>query len=352
MDGPIMVHACGMGPAGLGSVPRFDLAAPAVTTGKAMTALRAPRTDIRTPLYPLWPSEPPPGYRGQLTDEHQAALAAARAGLSLEECSFYHATTLSDGTTVPGAWDHRGTEAEYLGEETLAGCRVLEPGPASGHFTSFMEQRGADVVSFEAGYDRMIDLLPPVPSDGYDDLRERLMGELVGVNNAWWYLHRDRNLRARIAYGDVYDLPDDLGTFDVAFFGSILLHLRDPFQALEQAARRTTDRLIVTDMLYTDLVPADGLLGLAGRVRRRLARTVGRPGAGDPHNLLRFAPEQDNPGVSTLWWHFSPAAVANMLRRLGFVGIRTTYHAQSYRVRHEPDAEPTSVAMFTVVGRR
>ena len=56
--------------------------------------------------------------------------------------------------------------------------------------------------------------------------------------------------------------------------------------------------------------------------------------------------------MSTLWWHFSPAAVANMLSRLGFTRTRTTYHAQSYRLRHDLDAEPTSVAMFTVVGQR
>lgn len=295
---------------------------------------------------------PLPGYRGQLAHEHQAALRDARANLTLEDCSFYHASTLRDGTAMPGAWDHRGTEPQYLGHEQLTGCRVLELGPASGHFTSFLEQQGAEVVSFEVGYDRVIDLLPAVPRDGFEELRERLMADLVGVNNSWWYLHRDRGLRARIAYGDIYDLPDDLGTFDVAFFGSILLHLRDPFRALEQAALRTTDRLIVTDMLYADLVPASGLLGLAGRALRRLARTPGRPGAGDPRNLLRFAPEQDNPGVSTLWWHFSPAAVANMLHRLGFARTTTTYHAQSYRVRHELDAEPTDVAMFTVVGRR
>jgi hypothetical protein len=36
---------------------------------------------------------------------------------------------------------------------------------------------------------------------------------------------------------------------DIAFFGEILLHLRDPLLAMPQFARRTRETLIITDTL-------------------------------------------------------------------------------------------------------
>lgn len=45
----------------------------------------------------------------------------------------------------------RGHEADYLGHVNLAGKRVLEIGPASGHLTFWMEAQGAEVVGFDLG---------------------------------------------------------------------------------------------------------------------------------------------------------------------------------------------------------
>ena len=75
------------------------------------------------------------------------------------------------------------------------------------------------------------------------------------------YLHRDRGSKVRVVYGNIYDVPRDIGTFDVATFGSILLHLRHPFTALEQAARRTTEAIVVTEVIDPSIVEAtDGSL--------------------------------------------------------------------------------------------
>jgi hypothetical protein len=130
---------------------------------------------------------------------------------------------------------------------------VLELGPATGHFTFFLEHNGADVVSFEVGYDTSIDLLPPVTQEDIEPLRSTLMTQLERVNNSWWYLHQDRGSAAKIVYGNIYELPSDLGSFDDSFVGSILLHLQNPFLALQQASRHTSKRMIVTDMVYGDL---------------------------------------------------------------------------------------------------
>ncbi len=73
------------------------------------------KTNDGTEAFPFWPSTPTPGYRGQLDSACQADYAIRRAGLTLEDCDFYHSSVLRDGTVVEGAWDHRGTEDAYLG---------------------------------------------------------------------------------------------------------------------------------------------------------------------------------------------------------------------------------------------
>ena len=107
-----------------------------------------------------WPSFGPAGYMGQLSDEYQRALADERAALTRADCRFYHSVELADGEVVAGPWDLRGREHEYLGNVELGGRRVLEFGPATGALTYYMERAGADVVSFDVGYDVSIDLHP------------------------------------------------------------------------------------------------------------------------------------------------------------------------------------------------
>ena len=79
---------------------------------------------------PPWPAFPPQDYLGQLTPEFQAMLARERDDIELADCDFYHASTLADGTVIPGPWDLRGGESNYLGNIDVAGDRVLELGPA------------------------------------------------------------------------------------------------------------------------------------------------------------------------------------------------------------------------------
>ena len=111
-------------------------------------------------------------------------------GSTSDDFVWYHATELPDGTVLPGAWDLRGQESAYLGGVDLSGKRVLELGPATGYLTFYMERMGAEVVSFEAGFDVSIDTLP-VKGEDQAESRRRVMQETVDANHdAWWYLHR------------------------------------------------------------------------------------------------------------------------------------------------------------------
>jgi hypothetical protein len=276
-----------------------------------------------------WPAVPPDRYLGQLDSGFQQGLADAHAGVTAEACSFYHAADLPEGE-VRGAWDLRGREATYLGDAEVAGRRVLELGPASGALSRWMEGQGADVVGFDVGWDAAIDLLPAqgaTPAAEARDRSEAMRGQgIVGVQNSWWYLRRRLNSKAKMVYGDIYALPGDLGRFDMAVFGAILLHLRDPWSALAQAAAVTDSTIVVVDLVQGGL-------------------------DSESEAVLRFDP-LGSPEIRAIWWALSPGAVVAMLRRLGFGQTRVTFHKQPHHLGHRLDEPQTMMEMFTVVASR
>lgn len=272
----------------------------------------------------MWPSPPPRHYLGQLAPEFQDQLARERERLTRDDCAFHHTIDLGRGEVVEGAWDLRGREDAYLGGVPLKGERVLELGPSSGHLTFHMERAGADVVAVEVGFDAAVDLLPAPERDPRLAVASA-MQKFTPFFNSWWYAHRRLGSRARIVYGDIYDLPADLGTFDTAVFGAILLHLKRPFDALAQAARFTRSRVVIADLLDDHSMDLD-----------------------EP--VMRFAPQ--GPSNQTHWWSISPGAAAHMLRILGFGEIEATRHTVPHHPSHDLEAGLVEVPMYTIVGER
>jgi hypothetical protein len=274
---------------------------------------------------PLLPYYPPQDYLGQLEPSHQEALAARRAGADLSDFTWYHATELPDGRVLPGVWDLRGHEPEYLGGVDVRSKRVFELGPATGYLTFWMERQGADVVSFEAGFDVPVDTLPVKGEDNPDE-RLRVMQDTIDRNHdGWWHLHRTFGSSAKFVQGNIYDMPADLGTFDVTLVGAILLHLREPWGALSQAARRTTEVMIVTEPLQDDVADPES-------------------------NIMRFSPSAEH--HLTNWWSIYPGAVVSMLQRLGFGNTEVTYHTQRHHLSHDMGSDAIDQRMYTVVGHR
>lgn len=274
-----------------------------------------------------WPSYPPPGYLGQLRDEFQATLALERASLRSEDCRFYYSIDLPGSDPIIGPWDLRGRERLYMGDVALEGRRVLEMGPSSGYLSFWMERQGAQVVGMDCGFDRSIDLLP-MPNLHADTRRLRAdHARMVSdFQHAFWYCHQRLSSKVKMVYGDVYDLPGDLGEFDVATFGAILLHLRSPITALEQAARRTGDAIVVTEMW------SGGEASLMD-------------------NIMRPFP-MGEAGRWVIWWEVSAGAVVAMLEILGFGATTVTTHHQRHQHGHDASAPYTETPMYTVVGRR
>jgi len=156
------------------------------------------------------------------------------------------------------------------------------------------------------------------------------------LNNAFWLCHRAFDSKSHMVYGDVYSIPDDIGPVDITTCCSILLHVRDPFLALQKALRLTRERVIVTD--------AAEILGLPTSISGLKARLPGRLAAPP----AKFLPNWRRSAPRETWWQLSPELVQAFIGVLGFGRTKVTHHYQTYR----RGRLKVKLRQFTVVGER
>jgi hypothetical protein len=145
----------------------------------------------------------------------------------------------------------------------------------------------------------------------------------------------------------VYTVPAEIEPVDVATFSAVLLHVRDPFRALERALRLTRETAIVTEMFKDDrtwhyTMPPLGRLERLLRLIRR--KCVGR----SDESAIVFLPDAHRSYPKETWWYLTPAFVQRSLGVLGFEETSVTYHYQKWRT----DDRYHELPMYTVVGRR
>jgi hypothetical protein len=246
-------------------------------------------------------------------------FAPARLVTNPADCIFYHTMDIPGHGLVKGEWDLRPDPAAYLGNVDFKGKRVLEMGTASGFLCFYMERQGAEVIAFDLSEEQSWDLIPYSRS-AYAEARERNKKGIRRHNNGWWFNHRAFESRAKVVYGTVYDVPSDIGHVDICTFCSILLHVRDPFLALQSALRLTRDTVIITELRPVD----------SGKLRGP---------------FLMFKPQFEIGFPSGTWWDLSPAAIQEFLGVLGFEQSEVKYHQAGIYLGKER-------ALYTVVGRR
>jgi SAM-dependent methyltransferase len=219
-----------------------------------------------------------------------ALYAEPRIVTDLSQCHFYHAMDLPGGEFGRGNWDLRGGFEKYTANINFAGKRVLDVGTASGFLTFEAEKRGAEVVSFDSASPEMHAGLP------FIEVRRRggsaIEDDFDEGRNAYWYAHRAYGSRAKCYYGDVYNLPDELGEFDIVLVGAILCHLRDPVGALTSITRRCRHQLVITEGIIES--------------KQAYMQFIGSPERGT------FINSYNN------WWNLSLGLYAMLLEILGF----------------------------------
>jgi hypothetical protein len=227
---------------------------------------------------------------------------------------------------------------EYIGNYDWKNKRTLELGAANGFVTSELEKRGAEVIAVDLSAKHDWDLVPYHDAES-QGIREPQRVHINQLNNAWWLTHDRLNLKARAVYSTAYDVPSEIGPVDVAFFGSILLHLRDPFLAVQRAATFAKEAIIVTDLmpepiqLHTNIVER-----FFDRIRGR-SNTRFQP-------QITFLPRSEKRKPIDTWWYLSPELISEFLKILGYVKTQVIRHSQWCEL------ESKNLDLFTVVGRR
>jgi hypothetical protein len=181
--------------------------------------------------------------------KHQGIYASPRVVTDLTQCYFYHTIDLPELSLIEGNWDLRAGLHEYLGNFDFRGKRVLDVGAANGILSFSMEKYGAEVISFDLDEHDDWDIVPFANWTDYKHISNVHKMMVDRLNNAYWFCHRLNKSQAKVVYGNVYNIPEEMGPVDVAVYGSILLHLRDPFLALQNGLRLTREAVIVTEAL-------------------------------------------------------------------------------------------------------
>ena len=264
-----------------------------------------------------------------------SSYAEPRTVTDLAECYFYHTMEIPGYGLVEGEWDLRNGIRAYLGNVGFNGKRVLELGTASGFICFHMEREGADVVGYDLSELQSWDIVPYARYPYHDFIQKR-KAHIRRTNNAFWLCHRAFASKSKLVYGDVYSIPASIGQVDISTACSILLHVRDPFLALQKALALTRETVIVTEGAEVTNLP-NPLRQLRSVLPNRFAAPA-----------MRFQPNWRAMEPKETWWRLSPELIQRFIGVLGFERSEVTYHYQTYRRGNLR----VPLRQFTVVGHR
>src|SRR6266550_939138 len=247
----------------------------------------------------------------------RAVLAKSRYVENPADCFFYHTMDLPGLGQVRGQWDLRGRFNEYIGGVELDEKSVIDVGTATGFLSFEAEKNGAArVFSFDIADPRQQDFLPfkdKLYSRDPARWAKQYGAEVEQWKNAYWLCHRLLESKAEVYYGNIYELPQELGQFDVAIVGSVLEHLNDQITALASIARLTNETIVlVSPLLQTD------------------------------ERIARFEALSGNPDAAFTWWTYSLGVYREVLGMLGF-SIAKVSQAKYYYMYGDRLEERTTI---------
>jgi SAM-dependent methyltransferase len=153
-----------------------------------------------------------------------------------KEIGWYHTLELAPGHTTKGMFDLRDQIQHYGLPDRLDGMRVLDVGTWDGFWAFELERRGAEVVSLDLDDESDLDWPPRRRPDKFSEVARgdgfRIAKEVYGSKVE------------RVNLSVYHATPEEIGTFDLVFCGSVLIHLRDQLLALERIANLCTGMFI------------------------------------------------------------------------------------------------------------
>ena len=220
----------------------------------------------------------------------------------VERAVWYQTIELPGGIITPGEYDLRTALQRIPFPTDLTGKRCLDVGVRDGFWAFEMEKRNAaEVVGIDLDDFNDYDWPQPAPEiteTGRSDLERRALTFTTAADALGSHVQR--------VNCSVYDLtPEKVGTFDFAFLGTLLLHLRDPVGALMAVRRVLKGELLLNEPFSIPLT----------LLRRR------KPTAA----LIRIP--------APFWSVVNAAGHVNRLRQAGFEVIQI---GRPYLVRYGP----------------
>src|SRR4051794_37180636 len=132
---------------------------------------------------------------------------------------------LAPGVETPGEFDLGPYVARHQLPERMDGMRVVDVATFNGFWAFEMERRGAEVVA--------LDIEDPMDLD-WPALRPRTVPE-ASIGAGFKLAREAFGSKVERVETSIYEAdPDVLGKFDFAFCGSVLIHLRNQFGALDR----------------------------------------------------------------------------------------------------------------------
>jgi tRNA (mo5U34)-methyltransferase len=196
---------------------------------------------------------------GSVLRYHEHSMASENAALPADEIrrrigefEWYHRIDFGGGIVTQGTYDLEPILENYGIPESLAGKTVLDVGPGHGYFAFEFERRGAaKVVTAELPSWTDHDASPSQKAL-FASMREQ--GEAYH-QGAFGFAIQAKGSRLERRFCNVYDLtPERIGTFDLVFCASVLLHLTDPLRALYGLRRVCRDQAIICTGIDTHLL--------------------------------------------------------------------------------------------------
>lgn len=173
------------------------------------------------------------------------AIEALKGQVAL--LKWYHTIDLGHGIVTPGLYDHRPYLDFYGLPENLSGKTALDIGTASGFFAFELEKRGATVTATDLPAWMDHDFSPIYQPDQTPEESQRYLLEPFALAK------RVLNSRVEKCEINIYDIsPETIGTFDLVFCGSVLLHLTDPVKALWHIQTVTKGVAIIATSIFQD----------------------------------------------------------------------------------------------------
>jgi tRNA (mo5U34)-methyltransferase len=222
------------------------------------------------------------------------ASAPAPEAPAIPEIAWYHTLELPGGVVTPGLVDCRGVRDKIAVPERLDGVRVLEIGTWDGFWAFELERRGAEVTTVDVPDVDELDW-PPRTRLAANDAQRRERMSIIKLGEGFRAARDLLGSQVKDVRLSVYDLsPETVGTYDMVFVGSILVHLRDPVRALAAIRSVAAGPIILNESF--DYIPTV----LSPRTPR--TRFVGG-------------------GDFVLWWHSNLAGVRQMAASAGLVPV-------------------------------